>query len=181
VSAWRLPKLQRYRATRYDTLRTAEFALEGLERAPDGEHRIAAMRNVVVFGRSVTFVLRNISSAAPSFAQWYAPWQAEMARDPLILYMKDLRNEIEKQGKARTVVSTYIRSFRYPDDVPPPPPNAKEFFIGDQFGGSGWQVQLEDGTLEKMYVTFPEGQIRTRLIFANLPLEHLGLRLATPR
>ena len=37
----------------------------------------------------------------------------------------------------------------------PAPPGAKGFFIGDTIGGSGWEIQLPDGSTEKFYVTFP--------------------------
>ena len=162
--------LQRTRAT----LRRAELALEDLERATDGERRVAAMTNVVVTGRAVTNVLQNLKSAASGFDKWYQPWQAEMRQDALLRYLYELRSEILKEGRDRTGSSTYISSFRYPEDLPPAPPNAVRFFMGDRYGGNGWEVRLEDGTVQKMYVTLPPHQVRSWLSFRDLPTEHLG-------
>ena len=36
-----------------------------------------------------------------------------------------------------------------------PPPGAKSFFIGDQIGGSGWKVELPDGSVARYYVAIP--------------------------
>ena len=36
-----------------------------------------------------------------------------------------------------------------------PPSGAKAFFVGDQLGGTGWEIELPDKTIEKYYVDFP--------------------------
>ena len=36
-----------------------------------------------------------------------------------------------------------------------PPSGAKAFFVGDQLGGTGWEIELPDKTTEKYYVDFP--------------------------
>jgi hypothetical protein len=156
------------------TLRRTELAFEELEHATDGERRVAAMCNVVVYGRTVTFVLQNLRSAATDFNSWYEPWQHEMKEDPLLSYLNELRNEILKEGKERTASNAYVVSMRIPDDIPPAPQNAVRFFIGDRNGGSGWEVQLEDGTTQTIYIKLPEDKVRTWLSFQNLPQEHLG-------
>jgi hypothetical protein len=155
------------------TLRMTELALEDLAHGLQGERRAAAVCNVVTSGRSVTFALQNLSSVAPGFDDWYTPWSTEMANDPLLKYLKNLRNEIVHKGPPRFPASIHIKSFR-PSDLPPRPPNAVGYVIGDEYGGSGWQVQLEDGTIQTMYYTFPEDRVRTWLTFGNLPRKHLG-------
>ena len=58
-----------------------------------------------------------------------------------------------------------------------PPPGAKGFFIGDQLGGSGWEVELPDGTVAKYYVTVPDhlqDNIRIRFHFRDAPRTHGG-------
>ncbi len=156
------------------TLRRAQIAFEELRRAQDGEHRVAAMCNFVVYGRAVTNVLQNLRSVARGFDAWYAPWRTEMERDPLLKYLYKLRSDVLKEGKEGTAHSLYISSLRIPEDVPPAPPNARGFFIGDHYGGIGWEVQLEDGTVEKVYVALPQHKARSWSSFVGIPREHLG-------
>ena len=159
-------------------LRRAELALEDLQQASNRERRVAAMHNVVVTGRSTTFVLQNLRSIAPNFDAWYDPWQDEMRRDPLLKYLKDLRNEIEKQGREGAVNKGFIENFNTSRDIPPAPPNAVAFFLGDENGGSGWEVRLEDDTIQKIYLELPERIGRFWLAFENLPEENLGSPIA---
>jgi hypothetical protein len=48
----------------------------------------------------------------------------------------------------------------------------RPFFIGDQVGGSGWEVELPDGLTKKFYVQLPEDvRLTTKL--------HLGKAVET--
>ena len=132
------------------------------------------MHNVVMTGRTVTFVLKNMQHVAPNFQTWYKPWEDEMRQDPLLRYFKDLRNKIEKQGREGAVNNLYINFFNTSRDVPPAPPGATSFFMGDENGGSGWEVRLEDGSIQKIYIELPERMGRTWFSFEGLPDEHLG-------
>lgn len=138
---------------------TLETAKRGLEDVLDTSRvrRMSGLRNLIVFGRSVTFVLQNLRSATVEFDEWYAPHQHAMKSDPLMRFFVDARNKLEKQGKLEIHMSgnfsfkgTDIRKFGRP------PIGARGFFIGDTLGGSGWEVQLADGTIEKYYVDLPE-------------------------
>jgi len=68
---------------------------------PDG-FRIAA-QNTVQTLRTVTFILQKHKRLVPDFDMWYGVkeqpgyWQKRLAADPLMCWMKDARNRIEKQ------------------------------------------------------------------------------------
>ena len=58
-----------------------------------------------------------------------------------------------------------------------PPEGANGFFIGDNLGGSGWEVYLPDGSTEKYYVAMLDeiqSQIQVNLHFPDPPKRHDG-------
>lgn len=142
-----------------DTLRTARHGFDDLTGA-DRSRRFTGLRNLIVFGRSFTWVLQNLRSVVPDrFDSWYEPERQRMASDPLMRYFVDARNELEKQGKLNVATKISIHSFSPSGDMKKfgtPPAGAKGFFIGDQNGGTGWEVELADGKTEKFYVALPE-------------------------
>ena len=161
-----------------ETLATAGFGLEDIKSSP--ERRLAGLRNLVVFGRAVTNVLQNLRSTQPDFDNWYSPFREEMENDPLMNYFYRLRSEILKQGNLGTGSYAHIKSFQFPQDLKklgPPPPNAKSFFFGDQLGGSGWEVIMDDGSVTKYYVDLPGEIGRVGLLLPEAPDEHLGNKL----
>jgi hypothetical protein len=138
-----------------ETLYTASLGLEHVK-GKDPRTRVAGLRNVVVFGRAVTNVLQNLRSVEPEFDEWYAPHVEAMSRDELMSFFYQLRSEILKQGalaisSSMTLSGDPMAVFRHFK----PPPRAKAFFIGDNIGGSGWEVETEDGAVEKYYVQLP--------------------------
>jgi hypothetical protein len=155
-----------------DTLRTARF---GLEDVLDSSRvrRMSGLRNLIVFGRSVTFVLQNLSSAVPEgeFERWYDPHRKNMQADPLMRYFVEARNNILKQGRLCVSSSAHVTSLSHMDmaKLGRPPVGATSFFIGDELGGSGWTVELQDGTEEKYYVTLPSSIGEVRQQFFDLP------------
>jgi hypothetical protein len=115
---------------------------------------VAAMHNVVVMGRAVTNVLQNLRSKVQDFDVWYQPWQEEMAQDPLLRYLYKLRSEILKKGQEGATSILTIQSASMGEILSmlgQAPPNAISSFLGDYNGGSGWVVQLEDGSTETVY------------------------------
>jgi hypothetical protein len=141
------------------------------------ERKAAGLRNFVVFGRAVTNVLQNLRSTEKGFDEWYRPYVDEMKVDELMSYFYKLRSLILKEGISNTMVGMHIKSLRLPDDLrrlTPPPPNAKAFFVGDHLGGSGWEVQLPDGSTEKYYVDLPVDIAECCLHLQNPPKMHLG-------
>lgn len=154
-----------------DTLQTAKFGYDDLV-SGDRRRRYSAIRNLVVFGRSVTFVLQNLKTPVgeDKFNAWYGPIQDEMKNDVLMRYFVTLRNEILKQGKLPVSFSATVNI--NPGDMQKlgtPPPGAKGFFIGDQHGGCGWEIELLDGSTEKYYVDIPESMAKVQQHFSELP------------
>jgi hypothetical protein len=140
-----------------DTLYTARLGLD-LVKGKDPKQRIAGLRNLVVFGRAVTNVLQNLrSTAGESFDEWYQPKVDEMSNNQVLKYFYKLRSQILKQGTVNTSVSmslsgnpmALMKKYQAP-------PGAKNFFMGDNLGGCGWEVEVDEGVTEKYYVDVPD-------------------------
>lgn len=143
----------------FQTLETAKYGLDDyLGNNP--KRRISGIRNFIVFARAVTNSLQKLRGInKEKFNNWYTPWQEIMKSNDEMKIIYKLRSEILKEGIVKSATSTYIEHFNsndLSDILQSPPPHAKSFFIGDQYGGSGWEVQTEDGSLEKYYVELPE-------------------------
>lgn len=153
-----------------EILQTARHGLDDFRNA-NGPRRYSGLRNFVVFGRSVTFVLQNISGKVDGFAEWYAPHQETMRADAAMRYFVELRNEILKKGKTSVAQETVVHHLD--DDVirklGTPPPGATDLFIGDEFGGAGWVVPLPDGTETKYYLELPRSVAEFRSVFMDVP------------
>src|SRR5688572_6615893 len=140
----------------YAKLSTAKMGL-ALIQSPNPNNRLAGLHNAIVFGRSVTWVLQNLRGMVDGFDEWYEPLQEQMRSDPMFKRVVELRNDIEKRGQIETMQGGTIASAEYPVATTdyPPPPGAVAFFWGDQLGGSGWEVDVGNGRIEKFYVNYP--------------------------
>ncbi len=140
-----------------ETLYTAKLGLKNFIGATNPKERMASLRNLVVFGRSVTFVLQNLRSIEPEFDSWYEPFVNEMNSNPLMKFFVDLRNKILKTGelKIHHVTSFSGNPFGLIERSKPAPPNARSFIIQDEIGGCGWEVELLGGSTEMYYVEVP--------------------------
>ncbi|MCK4431726.1 MAG: hypothetical protein KAW19_10560 [Candidatus Aminicenantes bacterium] len=159
-----------------------KFAMLGLQDLIYGppERKLAGLSNLIVFGRAVTNVLQNLRSTETDFDKWYEKYKNEMKSDPLMKYFYNLRSEILKEGILKTSTQLFIKRLQIPGDLNrfgPPPPNAKGFFIGDNIGGSGWEVQLPDGSIDKYYVRLPYDIGSVSLHFPESPASHLGQKV----
>jgi hypothetical protein len=75
-----------------------------------------AIQNAIQTLRTVTFILQKHKSIIPNFASWYGDgqqpgkWQKRFNAEPLMCWMRDTRNKIEKQGdlEAHSVVRAEI-------------------------------------------------------------------------
>jgi len=52
--------------------------------------------------RSITFVLQKEKRAIPDFEEWYEKWRERLEQDPIMKWLIDARNRIEKQGDLST-------------------------------------------------------------------------------
>jgi hypothetical protein len=134
-------------------LAVAARGARDMRNSNDPASRMTGVRNVVVWGRSVAHVLEHLRGAEPDFDSWYQRYQ----NDPVMEYLVELRNRMLKEGELPTQVDLRIREFDSRAFLrnSPPPPGAKSYFIGDEFGGNGWEVELPDGEIEKFYVQLP--------------------------
>lgn len=159
-----------------ETLSTARHGLDDLITGSP-QRKLSGLRNLVVFGRAITNVLQNLRGTEPNFDEWYGKYRDEMESDPLMRYFYALRTKILKEGLLETMTCVYIGRLSLPEDMSrfgPPPPNAKAFFIGDSVGGSGWEIELPDGSTEKYYVEIPTEIGLVSLHFPQPPKYHLG-------
>jgi hypothetical protein len=64
----------------------------------DPERFRVAIHTVIQSLRTVSFILQNRKDDIPDFDVWYGGWQERLRGDPLMRWMVDARNKIEKQG-----------------------------------------------------------------------------------
>jgi hypothetical protein len=171
------PTAEILRKTR-EMLATANRGLADLRDADPAVHAMG-IYNVAVFGRSVTLVLQKMSSVEPGFDEWYAPYRTAMAADELMRYFIGLRNEILKEGPPSSMGgSTYIEHLDGSEItamMANPPPGAKGFFMGDALGGSGWEIELPDGSTAKYYMRLPDTmRVTVSVLLPDPPGEHAG-------
>lgn len=57
-----------------------------------------AIQGAIQTMRSVTFILQKNKAKIPNFDRWYSKWQSKLGADPLMVWMRDARNSIEKEG-----------------------------------------------------------------------------------
>jgi hypothetical protein len=134
-------------------------------------------RNVMVFGRSVGNILEHLRRGEPAFDAWYRRYDQE----PLMKYIVDFRDRVLKQGELQVRTELHITELHHQaltQSLPPPPPGAKAFFVGDEIGGNGWEVELPGGHIEKFYIQLPRipGLIVDNVVqFADAPPEIQGM------
>jgi hypothetical protein len=73
---------------------------------PDGFR--VAIQTAIQTLRTVTFILQANKALIPDFDTWYAQWQEKLKANPLMRWMVDARNKIEKQGDLETF--SYVRA-----------------------------------------------------------------------
>jgi hypothetical protein len=67
-----------------------------------------AIQTAIQTLRTVTFLLQNKKEDIPDFEAWYGPWQDRLRADPLMCWMRNARNKIEKQGDLEA--NSFIRA-----------------------------------------------------------------------
>jgi hypothetical protein len=120
--------------------------------------RIAGFRNVIIFGNAVRKVLEGLPSDGGEFDKWYKPVRREFKTSVLIKLFSQLLTEIRKREAEGFGTKARVVGFNYPADIPKlgaRPKHAREFFMGDDLGGIGWEVELQPGVIEKYYAIVP--------------------------
>jgi DNA ligase (NAD+) len=61
-----------------------------------------AIQTAIQTLRTVTFILQKHKKQIPEFEKWYEVWKKRLGADPLMQWMRDARNKIEKEGDLET-------------------------------------------------------------------------------
>ncbi|WP_142986414.1 hypothetical protein [Halorubrum cibi] len=133
----------------------------------EGEEKYIGLYNAVSFGRNLTFALQKAKSKDAEFEHWYEDRIEVLKQDPVCRRMKDLRNEMEHEGGSG--VATHASFSGSIAELQRQVPSwADSIFIGDQWGGSGFIVETEDGEEVKFYIDFDNVDVETGLFFPDL-------------
>lgn len=69
---------------------------------PDPDEFTLKLNACVQAARTVTFVLQKEHSKSERFEAWYGAWQSRIRTDPLMRWLVEARNTIEKEGDLET-------------------------------------------------------------------------------
>jgi len=138
------------------------------------DRQTSGMYQAFTSGRSVTFVLQNLSSAVEGWEDWYSEEQARMKADPVSRWAVEVRNSIEKQGTAGPGRRAY---FGGPNGINPllealtsaAPRGTIGIFLMDKLGRCGWVVEAPDGTQFEVYYGAPQGVTLMTLYLEDAP------------
>jgi hypothetical protein len=137
-----------------DMFRLAEQGLEWF--GPEAkEKRLAGLRNILVFGRACLLALSALRRHHPGFDDWYEQNWSGLRDDPDMKELETVRQLVLKETKpSATITQLMVRSAG--KGYGAPPKHARAFFTGDRLGGTGWEVVMPDGSVEKYYVAISE-------------------------
>ncbi|MGA8940218.1 MAG: hypothetical protein WB439_13735 [Acidobacteriaceae bacterium] len=65
---------------------------------PDPDEFVLVLNQLLVTLRQVTFMVQRRKAAIEDFDRWYGDWQDKMRSDPIMAWLKDARNHVEKVG-----------------------------------------------------------------------------------
>jgi hypothetical protein len=169
--------------------------VESLAKPPPGQLRDTINR-VAVEGRALTNILQNLRGKVDGFDDWYQTKQIEMASDELLRFFYQMRTESLKKG-LDGVSGVELRpqpggmvaltpegiTVEWPDNNGrrqhhyPSPPNTVGKFLGDQEGGSGFEIKMADGKTRKQYVYIPAEVANISVLFDHPPAVHREKKL----
>ena len=147
--------------------RMLKAAYAGLKqyRSSEDTEKVIGLYNAVTFGRSVTFVLQNLKGKSEGFEEWYGERVQVLKEDPVCSHMGAVRNKILKEGSPGASNYAKLNDFNTKQIREKTPRWADGVFIGDQWGGSGFYIERNDGTEEKFYFDFELDGVETGLYF----------------
>ena len=137
-----------------DMLRLAEDSLRWVE-ADAKDRRLSGVRNVLVFGRACLLSLAALRRRHPGFDDWYEQNWVGMRDDPAMTRLEALRQLVLRDAKPGEI-ATQLKVRSAGREYGAPPKGARAFFTGDRLGGTGWEIVMPDGGVEKYYVAVSE-------------------------
>lgn len=81
---------------------------EALEAYNNPEYFRVKLNGCITTLRTVTWLIQKEKSNIPEFDSWYKPWQAKMRKDPILRWLVDARNKIEKEGDLDTKSTAFV-------------------------------------------------------------------------
>jgi len=153
-----------------ESLKTAHFGLK-IASGSHGQKRMMALRNAITFARPVTDILED---AKPLLGEEYSQWYDDKIEfvteeDEVCQTLGGVRNNLLHEGKDDTYTYAKIDSMSGEEIRELAPPWADSIFIGDQYGGSGFTIELPDEEEKKFYVPIPDEMgIETGVQFKDL-------------
>lgn len=115
----------------------------------NAERRVPGVRNLLVFGSHYSTLMDAVASQDPLFASWL---DVQKTPDGV----EALRRLMLRPPKTRRDY-TSVQLASAGKEFGPRPANARAFFSSDRLGGSGWEIELPGGSVEKYYVVLPDG------------------------
>jgi len=88
-------------------LQSARDRVHQLECCSRLGEQLGHIRSLVVDIRRSTLVLQKLRGLVDDFDGWYGPVQDKLGADQLMLYFRELRNEVEKQGLPGALAELY--------------------------------------------------------------------------
>jgi hypothetical protein len=168
-----------------EMLSMAESGCEDAVSANPNRRRPGLM-NLMTYGRSVTFAIQTLKGLVSGFDDWWLPYQEWMKNDPLMSYFNDARVDITHKGALKTSSSVQIGKDG-PVDMGSlirnlsrnAPPHTVGIFLGEgTTGGSGWEVEMSDGSKVNIYFELPtEFDIQSSFHLTGGPTMHDGKEL----
>lgn len=136
-----------------------------------GERADAGLMNAITVSRSVTNILQNLKHMVDGFEEWWRE-HIQFLDTPEGRWVVSTRNLIEKQGTIGAfgvAVNASLTGEMFEAIQAAAPPGTKGMFIGDRFGRSGWELEYEDGTVDTVYFSVPEGALDMAMEVPELP------------
>lgn len=128
-------------------LQLVESAFRQVTDGP-ADRRVPGVRNMLVFGGLYTTLIEAIASGNKIFASWL---DVQKVPDGV----EALRRLILRAAKGRRDF-TQVQVASAGTQFGPRPKNARVFFTADRLGGSGYEIELPGGGVEKYYLTLPD-------------------------
>jgi hypothetical protein len=161
-----------------DILRSAHEALDtahlGYAMVRDvPSRRLPGLRNVVMFGAFVGASFEELRESGPHGNDWYKSIRKKIVDSPVTRLFRELQTEFRKRDAAGVSSQARLKTFNYPADLEKlgkRPPRATELFMGDEIGGTGWEVELAPGRRGKYYVVLPAEYGTVDVFLSNTPI-----------